>query len=249
MSTISEGLDHRLGLVVVDEPVEALVGNVHAGGVGVDRAEGKVLRRDAAVGEGVVQRGLADVGHTHETDLRRGCRGSREGGRGGVSAGQGRRRAGGGGVRTRVSRIGGIESRASSLLRGSVPPAGETRRGGEGDASSGEVAIGRNESPNAASVCERPRARELRFKLRTFRLELKRPRAQGPSFSPRPSAAWSLLIVCAGVGKRTRQSFRAVLIWEHRNRRVHVGSAQSSAARRRRERTIASSERKRVSVA
>lgn len=100
-----------------------------------------------------------------------------------MSAGRGRRRAGGGGVRTRVSRIGGIESRASSLLRGSVPPAGETRRGGEGDASSGEVAIGRNESPNAASVCERPRARELRFKLRTFRLELKRPRAQGPSFS------------------------------------------------------------------
>lgn len=96
---------------------------------------------------------------------------------------RGRRRAGGGGVRARASRSGGIESRASSPRRGSVPPAGGRRRGGEGDAASGEGAIGRNESPNASSVCARSRARALRSELRTFRLELKRPRAQGPSFS------------------------------------------------------------------
>ena len=34
-----------------------------------DRAEREVLRGDGAVGQGVVQRGLADVGHADQADL------------------------------------------------------------------------------------------------------------------------------------------------------------------------------------
>ena len=63
------GLNDGLGLVVVHEPVEAIVGDVHARGVGIDGAEGEVLGGDGAVRQGVVQRGLADVGHTDEADL------------------------------------------------------------------------------------------------------------------------------------------------------------------------------------
>ena len=55
--------------MVVHEPVEAIVGDVHARGVGIDGAEGEVLGGDGAVRQGVVQRGLADVGHTDEADL------------------------------------------------------------------------------------------------------------------------------------------------------------------------------------
>ena len=71
-------LDHGLGFVVVDEPVEAFVRDVDARGVRVDGAEGEVLGGDGAVGQGVVQRGFADVGHTHEADLRWGGEGGRE---------------------------------------------------------------------------------------------------------------------------------------------------------------------------
>lgn len=38
--------------------------------VGVDGTEGKVFRGDRALGKGVIKRGLADVGHADDADLR-----------------------------------------------------------------------------------------------------------------------------------------------------------------------------------
>lgn len=56
------GLNLALRLVEVDQPVEPLVGDVDAGGVGVDGAEREVLRRDGALRHRVVERALPDVG-------------------------------------------------------------------------------------------------------------------------------------------------------------------------------------------
>ena len=69
----------RFGLVQVDKPLEAVVRDVDARRVGLDRAEREVLGGDAHAGEHVEEGRLADVGEADDADLRRG-------GEGGVGA-------------------------------------------------------------------------------------------------------------------------------------------------------------------
>ena len=56
---------------MLDEPIESRVRHVDARAVRLDRAKWKVLRRDRAVRQRVIQRGLPHVGHTDDADLRR----------------------------------------------------------------------------------------------------------------------------------------------------------------------------------
>lgn len=60
---------HADGLVLVDEPVEALVGDGNDGLVGLDGAEREVLGRDVELRQAVEERRLAHVRHAHDADL------------------------------------------------------------------------------------------------------------------------------------------------------------------------------------
>ena len=56
-----------LGLVQVGQPLQPLVRHGHYAHIGVDGAEGVVIRRHAGVGNGVKQSGLSHVGESHDS--------------------------------------------------------------------------------------------------------------------------------------------------------------------------------------
>lgn len=53
------------------QPVEAWVRNCNTSVVGIDCAEGEVLSWNGQLGEGVEQRGLANVGQAHDSHLQK----------------------------------------------------------------------------------------------------------------------------------------------------------------------------------
>ena len=173
---LEEGLDHRLGLVVVDEPVEALV----------ERARGwswgRSCRGKFSAGMQQLERALYSVDlptlgiptrPTYVASVEEVGRGEEEG----VSAGRGRRRAGGGGVRTRVSRIGG--SGRGVLPAPRISTAGGKRGGGKATRRA-ERSRSVGMSPRTPRASVNARARELRFKLRTFRFRAEAAEGAGP---------------------------------------------------------------------
>ena len=62
-----DGRGMLLGLVEIREPVQPLIGNGNHAHVGVDGAEGIVVRRNTCVGNGIKEGGLAHIGKTHDT--------------------------------------------------------------------------------------------------------------------------------------------------------------------------------------
>ena len=64
---LDDGGSHLLGVVKLCQPRKALVGHRHHAHIGVDGAEGVVVRRDACVGDGVKESRLAHVGQSHDT--------------------------------------------------------------------------------------------------------------------------------------------------------------------------------------
>ena len=64
---LDDGGSDLLGVVKLRQPVKALVRHAHHAHVGVDGAEGVVVRGNPRVGDGVKQGGLAHVGQSHDT--------------------------------------------------------------------------------------------------------------------------------------------------------------------------------------
>ena len=64
---LDDGGGHLLGLVQLGKPGQPLIGHGHHAHVGVDGAEGIVVRRYARIGNGVKQSGLAHIRQSHDT--------------------------------------------------------------------------------------------------------------------------------------------------------------------------------------
>ena len=62
-----------LGLIEVGKPAQPLVRHADHAYIGVDGAEGVIVRRHAGVGDGVEQGRFAHIGQTHDTKFHRWC--------------------------------------------------------------------------------------------------------------------------------------------------------------------------------
>ena len=71
VDNLQKRLHHALRLVLLDQPIEAFVGDVDARRVGVDGAKREIFRGNRAVGERVVQRRFSDVWHADDAHLGR----------------------------------------------------------------------------------------------------------------------------------------------------------------------------------
>ena len=64
---LNDGRGELLRVMLVAQPLEPLVRHGHDADVGVDGAEGVVVRRDAGVGDGIEKRGFADIRQANDT--------------------------------------------------------------------------------------------------------------------------------------------------------------------------------------